>query len=183
MNTQSNNAGVAISGYGRESLKGNEIDNVLKAFSRDDILNVFETLNQFKNFFKQNRLSNLDDLLTKIAVPASKKSFLVFKHKKYINIATEAIAFFYVRNETSTIVCYDGEEYAVDYSLEEVKNLLPEQNFFRINRQYLISFSAIKEVEHYFSRKLFVRLAIPAPGQLLVSKEKANVFLQWLEER
>jgi len=60
---------------------------------------------------------------------------------------------------------------------------LPDLDFFRLNRQYLINFNAIKEVEHYFARKLFVKLAVPVAEKLLVSKEKSTLFLKWLEER
>lgn len=50
----------------------------------------------------------------------------------------------------------------------------------RLNRQYLINFNAIKEVEHYFARKLLVNAIIPARDKLIVSKEKVAGFLHWL---
>jgi two-component system response regulator LytT len=52
-----------------------------------------------------------------------------------------------------------------------------------ISRQYLINFNAVKEVEHYFARKLLVHLTIPAKDKLLVSKEKVSSFLHWLDNR
>ena len=81
------------------------------------------------------------------------------------------------------IVTFDRNEYSVNYSLEQIQHLLPDQQFFRLNRQYLINFNAIKEVEHYFARKLLVKPAIPFTGKLLVSREKARSFLSWLESR
>ncbi|WP_431241307.1 LytTR family transcriptional regulator DNA-binding domain-containing protein [Flavobacterium sp. P21] len=52
-----------------------------------------------------------------------------------------------------------------------------------MNRQYLVNFSAIREAEHYFSRKLIIKLTIPTEEKLLVGKEKATAFLSWLENR
>jgi DNA-binding LytR/AlgR family response regulator len=138
---------------------------------------------QLKKFFQHLRLPNLDDLLAKLATPAGKKSFLVFKNNKYINVLTEKIGFFYVNYESSVITCFDKQEYFVNHSLEQIQNLLPERQFFRINRQYLVNFNAIKEVEHYFARKLLVNLMIPAKDKLLVSKEKVRQFLNWLDDR
>ena len=112
-----------------------------------------------------------------------KKSFLVFRHNKYITVPTNTIAFFYVKYESSIIVCFDRQEYSMNYSLEHIQHLLPDVQFFRLNRQYLINFNAVKEVEHYFARKLLVNLIIPLADKLLVSKEKARSFLQWLENR
>jgi len=47
------------------------------------------------------------------------------------------------------------------------------KQFFRINRKYLINFfNGIKEVEHYFQRKLLVKLYMDTPESLLINKEK-----------
>lgn len=112
-----------------------------------------------------------------------KKSFLVYKQNKYLTIPTENIAFFYIKYDSPVIVCFDKQEYSVNYSLEQIQQLLSELHFYRLNRQYLINFNAIKEVEHYFARKLLVKLSIPTVEKLLVSKEKATSFLRWLENR
>ena len=112
-----------------------------------------------------------------------KRSFLVFKHNKYMTVPTENIAFFYIKYSTSMIMSFDRQEYAVNYSLDQIQELLSGQEFYRLNRQYLINFSAVKEVEHYFARKLLVNLAVPIKEKLLVSKEKAKSFLDWLENR
>ena len=112
-----------------------------------------------------------------------KKSFLVFKHNKYLTVRTEKIAFFYIKYDSSRILCFDRQEYSVNYSLEQIQQLISKLQFFRLNRQYLVNFEAIKEVEHYFARKLLVKLIVPVPGELLVSKERATKFLRWLENR
>ncbi|MDP4131579.1 MAG: LytTR family DNA-binding domain-containing protein [Bacteroidota bacterium] len=118
-----------------------------------------------------------------LPVPTGKTSFLIFKHNKYFIVPTESIAFFYVRHETTTMVCFDRQEYFVNYSLENIQNLVIDKQFFRLNRQYLVSFRAVKEVERHFARKLRVNLVVPAKEQLLVSKEKLSSFLHWLDNR
>lgn len=154
------------------STKG-PIQHILTA---DEIAKAVENRSgEFKDFF--------DQLLTKLARTTGKKSFLIFKNNKYLNVPTENIAYFHVRFESSIITCFDKQEYFVNYSLEQVQNLLPERQFFRLNRQYLINFHAVREVEHYFARKLLVNPSIPAKDKLIVSKEKVTEFLQWLDNR
>jgi DNA-binding LytR/AlgR family response regulator len=80
-------------------------------------------------------------------------------------------------------MCFDKQEYFVNHSLEQIQNLLPGKEFFRLNRQCLINFNAVKEVEHYFARKLLVNLVIPTKDKLIVSKEKVTNFLTWLDNR
>lgn len=144
---------------------------------------LFENNEEFKTFFQQYRPDILDDLLQNLALPMGKKSFLVFKNHKYTNVLTKNIALFYVKYESSVILSFDNQEYFVNYSLEQIQNLISEKQFFRLNRQYLINFNLIKEVEHYFARKLLVCPAIPIKDKLLVPREKASEFLQWLDNR
>jgi len=124
-----------------------------------------------------------DNLLLNIVEKSEKRSFLVFKHNKYFTVPTRNIAFFYFKYESAIIVSFDIQEYFVDYSLEQIQNLVGEGQFFRVNRQYLVNFSAIKETEHYFARKLLVNLHVPANDKVLVPREKASAFLKWLENR
>jgi len=137
----------------------------------------------YRNMFQQLRLPWLNELLTKLTTSTGKKSFLVFKNNKYINVPTENIAFFYIKYESPMIMCFDRQEYFVNYSLEQIQNLLPEKQFYRLNRQYLINFNTVKEVEHYFARKLLVNPVIPMKDKLIVSKEKVTDFLHWLDNR
>lgn len=112
-----------------------------------------------------------------------KKSFLVFQRNKYMTVPTEKIAFFYIHFKCSVIVTVDKQEYPVNYSLEQVEQLVSGHQFFRLNRQYLVSFNVVKEVEYYFARKLLVVPTIQFRDKLIVSKEKAKLFLDWLENR
>ena len=174
---------TAYGEYAMDAIKANGIDYLLKPFSQDDLQAAFEKVDSFKNFFQQNTQPDLDGLLKRIGLDEGKKSFLVFKHNKYTTVQTEQIAFIYIRNDSASIMTFQQEEYAIDQSLDQVQTSLSAKQFFRLNRQYLVNFSAIKEVEHYFGRKLFVKLTIPSPDKLLIGKEKTSAFLNWLESR
>jgi len=151
---------------------------------QNDIADIIEKrADEFKDFFQQFRLPALDEILTRLNMQNGKKSFLVFKNNKYINVPTENIAFFYIKYESPVIMCFDKQEYFVNYSLEQIQNLLPAKQFYRLNRQYLINFNAVREVEHYFARKLLVNPIIPMKDKLIVSKEKVTDFLHWLDNR
>ncbi len=153
------------------------------ALSGNQHIALFENSGMTEKLLPQNQGLNLFNLLKSLSGSIGKKSFLVFKYNKYINVPTEMIAFFYVKYDTTIIVSFDQKEYPVNYSLEQIQELLADQQFYRLNRQHLINFYAIKEVEHYFARKLLVTLTVPVKDKLLVSKEKAVSFFNWLENR
>ena len=156
---------------------------VVDMSSNETVTPSADIMDEYRKFFQQLRLPWLDDFLTKLAASAGKKSFLVFKSNKYFNVPTESIAFFFIKYESAMIMCFDRQEYFVNYSLEQIQNLVPGRQFYRLNRQYLINFNAVREVEHYFARKLLVNPAIPVKDKLIVSKEKVTEFLRWLDNR
>jgi two-component system response regulator LytT len=174
---------TAYGEYTMDAIKANGIDYILKPFSEKELNDAFEKVESFKNFFQQNTQPDLDELLKKLGPDEGKKSFLVFKNNKYTTVQTDQIAFIYIRNDSSTIMTFQQQEYTLTQSLDQIQSMLSSKQFFRLNRQYLINFSAVKEVEHYFDRKLFVTLTIPSPDKLLIGKEKTSNFLNWLENR
>jgi len=174
---------TAFDDYAIEAFKSNGIDYVLKPFSRESITQAIRKAAELKNFFQRNKKPDFDFLLSRSGEQAGKKSFLVFKNNKYVTIQTENIAFFYIKYDAPTAVTFDKAEYPLTHSLEEISKLLAPNQFFRINRQYLVNFTAIKEAEHYFSRKLILKLTVPTEDKLLVGKEKVTAFLNWLENR
>lgn len=176
---------TAFDEYAIEAFKSNGVDYILKPFEKKDIQSAFEKINNLKNFF-QNTPSpdrKLEDILNNLTTGRGKTNFLVFSNNKYNNIPVDKIACFYSQFGSTVLVTFDQKEYSVPQSLDEIGQLVSGAQFFRINRQYLINFTAIVEVEHYFSRKLLVSLKITTPEKPLVTKDKASRFLQWLEER
>ncbi|NLR68707.1 response regulator transcription factor [Chitinophaga varians] len=174
---------TAYGEYALDAIKANGVDYLLKPFSEDDLSKALEKVDNFRNFFQQHSGGNLEDLIRKISVDEGKKSFLVFKNNKYLTVQTDQIAYIYIKYTSPSIVTFKGEEYTITQSLDQVQQQLSAKQFYRLNRQYLINFTAIREVEHYFARKLLVNLHVNTPEKLLIGKEKTAVFLRWLEER
>ncbi|MBD1386681.1 response regulator transcription factor [Mucilaginibacter rigui] len=174
---------TAFDEYSLEAFKSNGVDYVLKPFSKDDIKEALRKVDDLKNFFQQTTSPNLEALLSILNPSSGKTSFLVFKNQKYTTVQTDNIAFFYIRNDSTSMMCFDGQEYALTQSLDTITASVSAKQFFRVNRQYLVNFKSIKEVEHYFLRKLYVKLVIETPGKLLINKEKSHSFLNWMEER
>jgi two-component system LytT family response regulator len=72
------------------------------------------------------------------------------------------------------------KKYVVDKNLDSIYEQISLDDFFRINRQYIVSRKAIKEAVHYFNGRLKFKIT-PAPDDdLLVSKAKASDFKNWL---
>lgn len=176
---------TAFDQYMLDAFKSKGVDYVLKPFSRDDIAEALKKVDELKKFFQKNELPELEALLQKINQPQStgKSSFLVFKNQKYTTIPTENIAYFYIHNEITHLMTFDKQQFQLTQTLGQVAEQVSQKQFFRVNRQYIINFTAIKEMEHYFQRKILVKLTVETPEQLLINKEKSHSFFTWLEDR
>jgi DNA-binding LytR/AlgR family response regulator len=68
----------------------------------------------------------------------------------------------------------------MDHNLDALEQLLDPKDFFRINRQYLISLKAIEEMRTYTKARVLVKLNPPVKEQPVVSSERAADFKHWL---
>jgi len=178
---------TAFDEYAIDAFKQNGIDYILKPFSKEDIAEAFKKVDALKDFYQQQNtaIPDFTALINKLTIPANatKTSFLVFKNQKYTTVPTENIAFFYISYDATCIVSFDKQEYVISQSLDQIAELISPKQFFRVNRQYLVNFKAIKEVEPYFMRKLYVKLTMETKEKLLINKEKSSRFLSWMEDR
>lgn len=176
---------TAFDEYALDAFKANGVDYILKPFSADAIRAAFDKLDRIGKVFGNDHVpaEMIKQLLNAHQPKASKQSFLVFNKGKYVTVPVGDVAYIYIRNEQTTLVTFDQHSFVIDQSLEETTEQLDGKDFFKLNRQYLLSFKAIKEVEHYFGRKLLIKLTIPTDDKLLVGKDKTTAFLHWLDNR
>lgn len=79
-------------------------------------------------------------------------------------------------------VTKDDKIYNIENTLEELETQFHPYQFFRANRQFIVSREALKEVEFYFNGRLSLKMQ-PVPfDKILVSKERVPVFRRWFEE-
>lgn len=112
-----------------------------------------------------------------------KSSFLVAYRDKLILVRLEDICFFKIQNEQLQLHTKDNKIYFLNYKLDYLQTIIDPKLFYRANRQTLIAYSAIKEVEHYYDRKLLIHLLGQTNDSVIVSKARASDFLKWIENR
>ncbi len=98
-------------------------------------------------------------------------------------VSVTDIAYFFIADELSFIFTFNEQKYIIDHSLEELEKMIDPNKFYRANRQFLVNFEAIKEVEPYFNRKLLIKLSVQCNTSIIVSKLKKTEFQAWLSER
>ena len=178
---------TAYDEYAIEAFKTNGIAYILKPFDEKtvgDALNKIKTLLNFSPTTPSVPAIDLEALAKLLRVKeVYKSSFLVSRAGKLIPVDISNVAFFYIKNEIVMLYTTKGDNYMTDYTLDSLEHEMDPHDFYRANRQFLISRRIIKEIEQYFARKLVVKTHVPPPESIIISKAKATDFTKWLDSK
>ncbi len=171
---------TAYDEYALNAFDVNGIAYLLKPFTTEAIkiaIEKFEKLTQQKD----NKLTQLLQYMEQSNKPKASPSLLVYQGEKIIPVPFNDIALMYLKNGIVKLHTFDNQIFIASETLEELEKI-NDTNFFRVNRQYLVHQKAIKNAAKYFNRRLVLHLHIRFDEKIIISKEKAPVFLDWLAQ-
>jgi len=105
---------------------------------------------------------------------------LVFWRDQLIPILIERIAYFYSELSVTKLVCYDKHSHIVNLSLDEIFSRLDNHEYFRANRQYIVSIKAIDTIYKYGNNQLKIEISPKTKSEVIISKNKIAEFKKWL---
>jgi DNA-binding LytR/AlgR family response regulator len=175
---------TAYDEYAIRAFKVNSIDYLLKPIEPmllSQALNKYRFISQSPGNFKEI-MESLLHIRQKNpgAQPAFKNRFLIRSGDKFISIEALDVAYFCFEDKLTFLHTLKPKRYMLDHTLDELEKLIDPYLFFRLNRQYITSFGAIKSVHNYFNGKLKVYLTSDMENGIVVSKEKAHFLKLWL---
>jgi len=172
---------TAFDEYAIKAFKVNSIDYILKPIKKTD---VEFALNKYHNSQKQTITDkNLLDVLHTLTNKADheKKTILIKKYDGFVPVPVADFALFLIESAIVYGLTFKEEKYVVDETLDVFENKLNQTDFFRANRQFIVSRKTIIEVKNYFNGRLLLKTKPNTKEQILISKARVNLFRQWLE--
>ncbi|MCU0447761.1 MAG: LytTR family DNA-binding domain-containing protein [Microscillaceae bacterium] len=170
---------TAYNQYAIRAFKLNSIDYLLKPIDEQELRNA---LDKFKKLQSSNAPIDYQNLLKLIQNPAEtyQKRFMVTAGEKVKSIAVEEVAYFYAEGRYIFLTTHDNRKYIIDYTLDNLAEVMNPEHFFRINRQMMVSFKSIKEMFSYPKGRVKIVLQPHYAEEVIVSLSKAVEFKQWL---
>lgn len=164
--------------YALDAFKTTSVDYLLKPVKKEDLENALKTLKEFRHIFTPKEITNLQK---KADQPVNYKKRFIIRFGEHIKtLATENISYCISENKNTYAKTFDGHKYPMDYNLDALEEMLDPQQFFRINRQFLISLKAIDEMKTYSKARVIIKLNPPVQDAPVVSSERAADFKLWL---
>jgi two-component system LytT family response regulator len=175
---------TAYQEYAIRAFKVNSVDYLLKPIEEGELRIA---LDKYRNHFNQDvKLPKIgSDLLESIRQMISKPYKMRFMikvgdHIKSVDV--DDILFFYSQQKGTFIHTKDKRNYAVDYTLDGLGEMLDPAMFYRINRKYITSHKAIAELITLSGSKLKVRLVSSDDDQIFISRDRLATFKEWLDQ-
>jgi hypothetical protein len=109
-----------------------------------------------------------------------KQRILTYVRNELVPIPIKEIAYIYTENTITYVVCFDGKRSTTNASLDDMYTQLDAALFFRANRQFIISITAIDKIIKYGNSQLKILLQSKTSEEIIISKNKAAEFKQWL---
>jgi DNA-binding LytR/AlgR family response regulator len=172
---------TAYDEYAIKAFKLNSVDYLLKPIGSDDLKIAVDKLKKISNQNQSTIIENIANAYQNLN-KQYKNRFMVKLGDSIVSIKTEDVFHFISEDGITLMATSTGKRYAVDYTLDQLEELISPDLFFRINRKVLISMSAIQKVSSYFNSRLKINSDLLDDEQSIVSRERVNEFKAWLDK-
>lgn len=109
-----------------------------------------------------------------------KQRILTYVRNELVPIPIKEIAYIYTENTITYVICFNEKKSTTNASLDDMYTNLDTNLFFRANRQFIISIAAIDKIIRYGNSQLKILLQSKTSEEIIISKNKAAEFKQWL---
>lgn len=173
---------TAYNEYALRGFKYNGLDYLLKPIVAAELKKAGEKyLSQWGRRDAQVKPDSAVEEMKKLLSKEYKRRFMVKVGQQFKTFQTREIAYFMADGGAISLVLHSGKEYPVEYSLDQLEEILNPLDFFRVNRGFMVRIDAVKEIHTYFNSRLLIKVEPPSGEQVIVARERAARFKKWLD--
>lgn len=174
---------TAYDQYAMKAFKVNSLDYLLKPINPDELdraLSKFDRLHPTSVPMPALLPGLLQQMIGQMGRTAYKERFLVKVGERLKTIQIIDIQCFFSWQK-GTFIQVGGQRFAIDFTLDQVEELVDPAQFFRVSRKHLVRLESIRDMVVYSGNRLLLLLEHPAEEEVLVSREKVAAFKEWLD--
>jgi DNA-binding LytR/AlgR family response regulator len=170
---------TAYANYAVKAFKVNSIDYVLKPINKNDFTDAVTKFLKRKQAAAPFDMESLKQFI--LSETNYKQRFMVRLGERIIVLNTADIAYFCAEEKATFMVTHENKKYLSDFSLDAIEEQVNPKEFFRLTRGCIANIKAIGTIAKYSNSRLKVLLQPPYNENILVSRVRIPLFLDWLE--
>lgn len=168
---------TAYNEFAIQAFKQNSIDYLLKPIKQEELENA---LHKYKRNTQNTAFKYLSRLSPLAPNPNYINKLLLPYKDQLVPVKISDISYFYNTNKNTQVTLKNGRTYPISKTLEQIYLKLNPKDFYRANKQYIISRSSIENITIWFDNRLYITLDVEVPERMYISKNKAAEFKEWL---
>lgn len=171
---------IFVTAYDRyilEVLHFHSIGYILKPVKKEKLFQAIHKYDELKRFFQSNIAQFIDSWNSG---KTYRQRIVARKGNHLVLLNSRDISYFFTEHKVVFIVAKDGVKYVADYNLSELEDMLSREEFFRVNRKFIVHIDAIVKFRSYSKGRIEVELLQPPSEEVIISQENARNFRNWI---
>ena len=174
---------TAYDEYALKAFKLNSIDYLLKPIVEEELKVAVDKYKSQQNNTSEVKVT-IDDIRKLLINPIDRKfkkrlTIKVGQHIKIIHV--NEIDCFYSENKSTYIHTKENRNHLLDHSLEHWQEQVDPEQFFRVNRTFIVHINAIKDIISYSNSRLKLILHSYKDSEIIVSRERVKEFKEFIQ--
>ena len=172
---------TAYDEYALRAFKVNSVDYILKPIDKAELARALQKVRSRVTTADTFMLDNIHEAI-RMLTRKYKTRFVIKVGEHLKTIETASILYFFSQDKTTFCCAADNRKLVLDFTLEQLEEMLDPELFFRVNRKYLVSASSISDIINYSNSRLRLVLKNCADNDVIVARERVQAFRTWLDK-
>ncbi|MFN8256467.1 MAG: LytTR family DNA-binding domain-containing protein [Bacteroidales bacterium] len=172
---------TAFDEYAIKAFKLKSVDYLLKPINQEELNRAIEKYREWTD--ESGKMVDIKELMVMIQSGSKqlRERFSVVSGTKLKTVEVSEIAYFFSTSGITFLVTHANKQYSIDISLDNLLNQLDARQFFRINRQFLVSLKSIANVHIFPKSRLKIDLNPAQKDEIFVTIDKVPEFKKWMD--
>jgi DNA-binding LytR/AlgR family response regulator len=174
---------TAYNEFALDAFKVKGIDYLLKPVSFNDLSGALQKLEQLRSQLNWNeeKFETVKQVVTSLPSKNYKSRFMVKLGDHIRSITTDQIGLLFADGRDVYLITNENKKFIIDYTLENLEELIDPTMFFRANRSYILNIHFIQDVIVYSNSRLKIVPTVKWDQEIIVSREKVGEFKLWFD--
>ena len=175
---------TAFDQYAVQAFQFNSLDYLLKPIDSEELHTALGKVQSSKFKVQSSSTDAITQLLASVksqTIRYRERFLIPHRADEYLIVPVSDVSHITIRDGVVRLCTLDGKTHALNMTLEEAESQLDPQRFMRVNRQFIVSATAVSKLSTYFLGKMRIHVAAFPATEIIVSKDKVATVKRWLD--
>ena len=172
---------TAYDQYAIQAFRFNSIDYLLKPIDSEELHTALAKVKPIVNVSTTDAIAQILESIKSQNIHYRERFLIPHRADEFLIIPVSDVSHITIRDGVVRLCTLEGKHNTLNMTLEEVESQLDPQRFMRVNRQFIISATAVQKLSTYFLGKMRIHMTAAPDEEIIVSKDKVATVKRWLD--